>query len=93
MVKKIAKSKKRSLTVRLDTAAKVRTVDQLMIFAEKNTAAGALLFAAGDYVTVCQEKEKLESELADLRDKYRDLKDDIREGLNAYSRIMKTIGK
>ena len=90
MVKKIAKSK--TLTVRLNTPEKVRTVDQLMVFTNENTATGALLYAAQGYILVCAERDRLQTELEKLEYKHDDLIDDIKTGLDAQARVLKAIG-
>lgn len=91
MAKKIAKAK--TLTVRLNTPAKVRTVDQLMVFTNENTATRALLRAAEGYILVCNEKDRLEEKFRKLEHKHSDLVEDIKEGLSAYGRVMKAVGK
>ena len=91
MNKKIAKSK--TLTVRLNTPAKVRTVDQLMVFTNENTATGALLRAAEDYILVCNEKDRLEEKLRKQESKHFDLVSDIQTGLDAQARVLKAIGR
>lgn len=91
MAKKIAKTK--TLTVRLNTQEKVRTVDQLMVFTNENTATGALLHAAEDYILVCNEKDRLKEKLRKQESKHFDLVSDIREGLSAYDRVIKAVGK
>ena len=90
MVKKIAKTK--TLTMRLNTVAKVRTVDNLMAFINENTATGALLRAAEDYILVCQERDRLKLKVTKLEFKHADLVDDIRQGLDAYNRMILAIG-
>ena len=91
MAKKIAKSK--TLTMRLNTQEKVRTIDQLMVFTNEKTATRALLHAAEDYVLVCKQKDQLEEKLRAMEAKHFDLVSDIEESLSAYGRVMKAIGK
>ena len=91
MAKKIAKTK--TLTVRLNTAEKVKTVDRLMDFTRQATATGALLYAAEAYVLVYAERDRLRSELEQLIYKHDDLIDDIKTGLDAQARVLKAIGR
>lgn len=63
-----------------------------MVFTNENTATGALLYAAEDYILVCTEKDQLQRELAILQHKHAELVGDIETGLDAHARVMEAIG-